>query len=146
MTSAMLDIGSQFTKTLSFSHEQVARYCDLTGDHNAIHRELDAARMRFPNVQDIIVPGGLIQTTVSGIFGTEFPGDGAIGLSFVPERFRNPVLPDDKILVNFVITRIRGPLLEADITLDDSNGECLTTAKAKILAPDDAYRTWWEAQ
>ncbi len=146
MTSAMLDVGSQFTKTLSFSHEQVARYCDLTGDHNAIHRELEAARLRFPDVQDIIVPGGLIQTTVSGIFGTEFPGDGAIGLSFVPERFRNPVCPDDKIRVDFVITRIRGPILEADITLDDSDGERLTTAKAKILAPDDAYQAWWKAQ
>ncbi len=146
MTAEMLQVGNQFSKTLSFSHEQVALYCDLTGDHNAIHRELVAARLRFPEARDIIVPGGLIQTTVSGIFGTEFPGDGAIGLSFVPERFRNPVCPNDKIQVNFVITRVRGPLLEADITLNDNDGERLSTAKAKILAPDDTYRKWWETQ
>jgi len=146
MTSAMLEVGSELTKTLSFSREQVAQYCALIGDYNAIHREAEAARMRFPGVEDIIVPGGLIQSTVSGFFGTEFPGDGAIGLSFVPERLRRPVCPDDKIRVNLVITRIRGPILEADITIDDSDGERLTTARAKILAPDDDYRAWWEAR
>ena len=146
MTTSMLAVGDSYTKTLSFSHEQVARYCELTGDHNAIHRELEAARLRFPEVAGIIVPGGLIQTSVTGIFGSEFPGDGAIGLSFVPERFRKPVCPDEAIQVLVKITRIRGPLLEVDITMTVADGDCLSTAKAKIMAADEAYRAWWEAQ
>lgn len=146
MTSAMLEVGSKLTKTLLFTREQVAQYCELTDDRNAIHRDIDAARIRFPGVKDIVVPGGLIQSTVSAFFGTEFPGDGAVGLSFVPERFRSPVCPDDKIQIIFVITRIRGPVIEVDISIDDNDGKRLTTAKAKILAPDDVYRDWWQAQ
>ncbi len=145
-TTAQLQVSDNYTKTLSFSHEQVARYCELTGDHNAIHRKLEAARLRFPDVPDIVVPGGLIQTSVSGIFGSEFPGDGAIGLSFVPERFRKPVCPGDEILVSITITRIRGPLLEVDIIMTLVNGDCLTTAKAKIMAADDVYQVWWQKQ
>ncbi len=145
-TSSMLDIGSALTKTVSFSREQVVQYCQLTGDHSAIHRELEAAQIRFPGVKDIIVPGSLIQSTVSAFFGTEFPGDGAVGLSFVPERFRSPVCPGDEIKVNFVITRIRGPILEVDIALDNHEGERVTNVKAKVLAPDEAYRSWWLTQ
>lgn len=146
MTTAMLEVGDSYTKTLSFSHEQVARYCELTGDHNAIHREQEAAHLRFPEVPDIVVPGGLIQTSVTGIFGSEFPGDGAIGLSFVPERFRKPVCPGDEIQVSVKVIRIRGPLLEVDITMTMADDDCLATAKAKIMAADDIYRAWWQAQ
>ena len=90
MTSAMLEVGSHFTKTLSFSHEQVARYCDLTGDHNAIHRELDAARLRFPNVQDIIVPGGLNPRPQSR-------GSSALNfLEMVPSGY--PLFPNDSAI------------------------------------------------
>ncbi len=146
MTADMFEVGNEYTKTLSFSRKQVDVYCELTADRNAIHREPEAAQVRFPGVQGIIVPGGLIQSTVSGFFGTEFPGDGAIGLSFVPERFRSPVCPDDKIEIHFVITRIRGAVLEVDITINSDTGERLTSAKAKVLAPDDTYRDWWQAQ
>ncbi len=146
LTADMLEAGARYRKTLSFSREQVALYCDLTGDRNAIHRDREAARLRFPDVPDIVVPGGLIQTTISGVFGTEWPGDGSIGLTFSPERFRKPICPGDEILVEFEITRIRGPFVEIEMTLDDAEGVRLTTAKAKILAPDAGYRAWWLQQ
>jgi acyl dehydratase len=97
-------------------------------------------------VSDIVVPGGLIQSTISGIFGTCFPGDGSLGLSFVPERFRKPVLPDEEVSVTLEIVRIRDPIVEIDIAVTDAEGAPLTSAKAKILAPDAAYRAWWESQ
>jgi len=146
LTADMLETGARYRKTVSFSREQVAQYCDLTGDRNAIHRDVEAARLRFPGVPDIVVPGGLIQTTISGVFGTEWPGDGSIGLAFTPERFRRPVCPGDEILVEFEISRIRGPFVEVEMTLDDKQGERLTTAKARILAPDESYRAWWSQQ
>lgn len=146
LTADMLEAGARYRKTLSFSREQVALYCDLTGDGNAIHRNVEAARLRFPDVPDIVVPGGLIQTTISAVFGTEWPGDGSIGLTFSPERFRKPICPGDEILVEFEITRIRGPFVEVALTLDDTQGERITTAKAKILAPDEGYRAWWVQQ
>jgi acyl dehydratase len=146
LTADMLRVGQTHKARLRFSRTQVDTYCALTGDANAIHRDLEAARQRFPGVTNIVVPGGLIQSTVSGIFGTRFPGDGSLGLSFVPERFRKPVLPDEEVVVTLEITRIRGPIVEVDIAVTDAEGAPLTTAKAKILAPDAAYRAWWESQ
>lgn len=44
--------------------------------------------MRFEGAKDIVVPGGLIQISVTGIFGAEFPGDSCLVLSFLPGRSR----------------------------------------------------------
>lgn len=143
LTPALLAVGMRHSAKLSFTREQVERYCALSGDHNAIHRDLEAARLRFPGVRDIVVPGGLIQISITGLFGTEFPGDGCLGLAFVPERFRKPVCPGDEVLVTLELTKIRGPLLEVDVTLDDDQGNRLSSAKAKLLAADDTYRQWW---
>jgi acyl dehydratase len=146
LTAPMIEVGARHVARLSFSHDQVAQYCALTGDRNAIHRDLDAARLRFPETTDIIVPGGLIQSTVSGLLGTELPGDGALGLSFSPERLRRPVCPNDVLVVTLEVTRNRGGLIEIDVEIDDTDGNRITHAKAKVVAPDDAYRAWWEDQ
>jgi len=141
----MLQVGMRHTAKLSFTREQVAAYCSLSGDHNAIHRDIEAARLRFPGVRDIVVPGGLVQIAIAGIFGTQFPGDGCLGLAFAPERFRRPVCPGDELTVTLEVTKLRGPLLEVDVTLTDETGEHISSAKAKLMAADDAYRQWWEA-
>jgi acyl dehydratase len=146
LTASMLQVGMRHRATLSFTREQVAQYCALSGDRNAIHRDIEAARLRFPEVRDIIVPGGLVQISVTGIFGTQFPGDGSLGLTFTPERMRKPVCPGDKVEVTIEVTRLRGPMVEVDVTLDDDQGNRISNAKSKLIAPDEAYREWWEGQ
>ena len=146
LTASMLEVGMRHQARLSFTQEQVEQYCTLCGDRNAIHRDLEAARLRFPDVRDIVVPGGLIQISITGIFGSRFPGDGTLGLTFTPDRLRRPVCPGDEILVTLEVTRLRGPIVEMDITVDDTEGERLSTAKAKLIAPDEDYRRWWEAR
>ncbi len=120
LTTAMLTVGQRHSAQLRFTRAQVDTYCALTGDANAIHRDPEAARRRFPGVTDVVVPSGLIQSTVSCIFGTCFPGDGAFGLSFVPERFRKPVLPSGKVVVTFEITRIKGAIVDLDLAVTDA--------------------------
>ena len=144
LTASMLQVGMHHQEKLTFSREQVDRYCALSGDRNAIHRDLEAARLRFPDVKDIIVPGGLIQICVTGIFGTRFPGDGCLGLTFSPERFRKPVCPGDALTVTIEVTRIKGAIVEVEVALDDEQGSRIGSAKSKLLAPDNAYRQWWE--
>lgn len=133
-------------KRLVFDRAQVQQYCEFSGDHNAIHRDAEAARLRFPGARDIVVPGGLIQISVTGIFGSEFPGDGCLGLTFVPERFKKPVFPDDEIDVEIVVTRVRGPMIEVDVTMRDCDQNLIATAKSKLIVADDAYREWWSRQ
>jgi len=145
LTASMLEVGMRHQTRVSFSREQVDQYCALTGDRNAIHRELDAARVRFPDIRDIVVPGGLIQTTISGLFGTVFPGDGSLGLTFSPDRFRRPVCPGDELDVILEIARIlRGGIFEMSVSVTDPAGTRIGSAVAKVVPPDDAYRAWWQ--
>ena len=146
LTSSMLEVGQRHTTTLSFSADQVAQYCALSGDRNSIHSNPEAAKLRFEGARDIVVPGGLVQISITGIFGTEFPGDGCLGLSFVPERFRMPVFPGEEIAVEIEITKIRGPLLEVEVLMKDGSGQTISTAKSKLLTPDESYREWWLQQ
>lgn len=144
LTASMLEVGMRHEARLSFSRDEVDRYCALVGDHNAIHRDIDAARVRFPDAPDIIVPGGLIQTRISAIFGTEFPGDGTLGLTFSPERMRRPLYPDDAVFVTMEITRvIRGGIIEMSIGIADPDGNRISEATAKLVPPDETYRAWW---
>jgi len=146
LTTSMLEVGMRHSARLSFSRAQVEQYCTLSGDYNAIHSDPEAAALRFPGAHDIVVPGGLIQITVTGIFGREFPGDGCLGLTFVPERFRKPVFPGDEIHVEIVIAKVRGPMIEVDITMSDHEGNLISTAKSKLIGPDEPYRQWWKEQ
>ena len=62
----------------------------------------------------------------------------------MPERFRKPVFPGDRIAVEIEITRIRGPLIEVSVTLKDADEAVLSTASSKLMAADDTYRDWWQ--
>lgn len=146
LTASMLEIGMKYEAKMSFTHEQVAQYCALSRDSNAIHRDIEAAKLRFPGVEDIVVPGGLVQISITGIFGSRFPGDGTLGLTFTPERMRKPVYPGDEILVTIEITKIKGPILEVDIRITDAQGSRIGAAQSKMIVPDDTYRQWWESR
>ena len=74
LTTDQLEVGMTHESTFVFTHEQVEQYCALVGDMNAIHHDVEAARLRFPDVDDIIVPGGLLQAFITGVFGSSFPG------------------------------------------------------------------------
>ena len=146
LTASMLEVGMQYGATMRFTREQVDQYCALSGDNNAIHRDLEAAQLRFPGVKDIVVPGGLVQISITGIFGSRFPGDGTLGLTFTPERMRKPICPGDEIRVTLEITKVRGPISEVDIAIDDLEGSRIGNAQSKMIAPDDSYRQWWAKQ
>jgi len=145
LTAPMLSEGMTQETRLAFSREQVSQYCELVGDHNAIHRDLEAARMRFPDIADIVVPGGLIQTTISALFGSLFPGDGTLGLNFCLERFRRPVCPGDEIAVTMTISRVlRGGIVDMVIDVQGVGGEPITSGTVRLVAPDAAYQEWWQ--
>ena len=88
----------------------------------------------------------MIQIAITGLFGTVFPGDGSLGLTFTPERFRKPVLPGETVIVTLDVTRIRGEIVEVDVSVHDTDQIQFGAAKARILAPDESYREWWLGQ
>lgn len=146
LTAAMLSVGQRHEAHFCFSREDVARYCALANDRNAIHHDVAAARLRFPDVADIIVPGGLLQIAITGLFGSVFPGDGSLGLTFEPERMRRPVCPGDVVVVTLEVARIRAHIIEFKVGVNAEDGSIISGAVARVLAPDEGYRAWWEQQ
>ena len=144
LTASMIEIGMRFEKKISFSREDVEVYCRLADDQNSIHSCLDAAKVRFPDTEDIIVPGGLLQIAIAGLFGSYFPGDGSLGLTFEPDRVRKPVCPGDELLISLEVTRMRGEMAEFKIDITDDQGEQISGAKSRVMLPDQTYRAWWE--
>ncbi len=144
LTGAMLHVGMRHETRLAFTREEVDRYCALSGDRNPIHCDLEAAQLRFPGVTDIVVPGSLVQIAITGIFGTVFPGNGCLGLTFAPERLRKPICPGDEIGIAIEVTRIRGDLIELEIAISNAAGNPLGSAKSRVLAANDGFRRWWE--
>ena len=106
LTASMIEVGMKYEKKIAFSHEDVETYCRLADDQNSIHRCLEAARVRFPDIDDIVVPGGLLQIAIAGLFGSYFPGDGSLGLTFEPDRVRKPIRPGDELLISLEVRAV----------------------------------------
>ena len=146
LTASMIEVGMKFEKRICFSRNDVEIYCSLADDQNSIHSSLEAARVRFPDIKDIVVPGGLLQIAIAGLFGSYFPGDGSLGLTFEPDRVRKPVCPGDTLLIGLEVTRIRREMAEFKITITDEEGDQISGAKSRVMLPDEGYRQWWERE
>ena len=146
LTASMIEVGMKYEKKIAFSHEDVETYCRLADDQNSIHRCLEAARVRFPDIDDIVVPGGLLQIAIAGLFGSYFPGDGSLGLTFEPDRVRKPIRPGDELLISLEVMRMRREMAEFKITITDATGDQISGAKSRVMLPDKAYRSWWEQE
>ena len=72
LTSSMIKVGDILERKISFTHQDVVDYCNLAKDFNAIHHDIEAARLRFPNIKDIVVPGALLQISIAGILEVTF--------------------------------------------------------------------------
>ena len=143
LTISELEIGQSYETEFSFTRSEVRSYCELAEDKNSIHSDVEAARLRFPDAPDVIVPGGLIQIRITGLFGSVLPGDGSLGLTFIPDRFRRPIFPGDFVKVAVILTRLRGAMAEFDIKVCASDGVQSGAATTRLIVPDEEYKDWW---
>ena len=79
------------------------KYCELSGDYNPIHTNLDAAKKIGKN--NIIIHGNLTCSIISKIIGMNFPGKGSLILE-QKVLFPNPIFPDDLIRFKFIVKEI----------------------------------------
>lgn len=54
-------------------------------------------------------------------------------------------LPDDEVIVTLTVSCIKGALVDFAIAITDAAGARISSAKARVMAPDEAYRAWWES-
>jgi acyl dehydratase len=74
----MIEQGTEYRHTFSFTQEEVNRFAEVTGDKNPVHTdEKYAATTMFKKP---IMHGFLGGSIFSKVFGTLFPGEGTIYL------------------------------------------------------------------
>jgi acyl dehydratase len=72
-------VGTKASVTRTFSEEDVARYAELTGDHNPLH--FDEAYARATRPGRLIVHGGLTTGLFNALVAEQLPGPGSVFLS-----------------------------------------------------------------
>ena len=95
--------GQTYTEEWVPTHKALKKYCELSGDYNPIHTNLNAAKRIGKN--NIIIHGNLTCSIISKIIGMNFPGKGSLILE-QKVLFPNPIFPDDLIRFNFIVKEI----------------------------------------
>lgn len=99
-----LEPGATFTRTRAFTAHDVASFASITGDHNPIHVDPDAARIAgFEHGP--VVHGMLCASMFGAIIGTKFPGAVYATQSL---SFRKPVRVNELVRAEVEVTRVRG--------------------------------------
>ena len=99
----MIEVNQTYRTSFTCSQEQVARFAQVTGDHNPIH--LDAAYAAQTVFKQPIIHGFLGGSVFSRVFGTEFPGEGSIYLKQSME-FLRPMLVDTEYDAVFTVREV----------------------------------------
>ena len=99
--------GQTYTEEWVPTHKTLKKYCELSGDYNPIHTDLNAAKRIGKN--NIIIHGNLTCSIISKIIGMNFPGKGSLILE-QKFLFPNPIFPDDFIRFKFIVKEINTQL------------------------------------
>ena len=99
--------GQSYTEEWIPTHKILNKYCELSGDYNPIHTDLNAAKKI--GKKNIIIHGNLTCSIVSKIIGMNFPGKGSL---IIEQKvlFPNPIFPDDLIRFKFIVKEINTQL------------------------------------
>ncbi len=128
------EIGASVSIEHTFHAQDVEVFAQLSSDNNPVHLDEEyAAGTRFGKR---IVHGMLVASRFSTIFGTIFPGEGAIYLG-QNLRFTAPVYLGDTITYTVEITAIRDdkPIATFATEAVNSSGEIVINGEATILLP-----------
>ena len=99
--------GQSYTEEWMPTHKILKEYCELSGDYNPIHTDLNAAKKIGKD--KIIIHGNLTCSIISKIIGMNFPGKGSLILE-QKVLFPNPIYPDDLIRFIFIVKEINSKL------------------------------------
>jgi acyl dehydratase len=99
-----VQVGDTARRSRSISDRDIELFTELTGDHNPLHYDADAAeRSRFGG---IIVQGGVTSGLLNAVLAEDLPGPGSVFLH-VDWNFRAPVRPGDVITAEVEVLDVR---------------------------------------
>ncbi|MBX4215666.1 MaoC family dehydratase [Candidatus Parcubacteria bacterium] len=82
-------------QTVRVNHGEIGVFCQLVGEKNPIHTDREAARKA--GFSDIIAPGVMTLSYVSGFIAEKLPG--AVLRTFQQMHFHDPVYPGNEIVI-----------------------------------------------
>lgn len=128
------EIGKSFSRTKTFTDEDVQRFAEISGDINPVHLDDDyAATTPFGKR---IVHGMLTASLISALLANDFPGAGTIYLGQAL-KFKKPVYIGDTILATVTVKTFREDrrILSLDTDCTNQHGEVVITGEATVIAP-----------
>ncbi len=123
---------AEFIKT--FTENDVKLYAGLSGDNNPVH--LDEEYASGTQFQKRIVHGMLVASMFSTIFGTDFPGEGAIYLGQTL-KFKAPVYLGETITAQVTVSSVRDdkPIGTFKTVAVNEKGQAVIEGEATLLLP-----------
>lgn len=129
---AELYVGQEAEATRRFTMEEVRQFARLSGDDNPLHvNEEYAEKGRFGRC---VVHGILVSGLISGVLGTQLPGEGSIYLE-QNLSFRKPVYVGDTVTARVKITDIlpEKKIITLETNVYNQEGKCVILGTARIL-------------
>jgi len=112
-TAANIKVGDSVKFSHRFNQDDVCTFAKVSGDHNPIHTDKDAA-VKTGLFHGPIVHGALLNGFVSGILGTKFPGTGTILVS-QELRFPKPLYVDEAVEAVVTVASMKKKFVDLEI-------------------------------
>ncbi len=129
-----IQVGDSFEKSFEMNQERVRAYAQATGDNNPIHldKEVGAASIFGRRVAQGMLTAGFI----SGVLGTQFPGQGTIYLSQTA-KFLKPVFMGDTITVRLEVLEVMAQKnrIRVQTTCRNQDGKDVLEGEALVMPP-----------
>ena len=129
-----IQVGRTFEKSFDMNQERVVAYARATGDNNPIHLDEDAGAKSIFGRR--VAQGMLTAGFISGVFGTQFPGQGTIYLS-QSVRFLKPVFMGDAITVRLKVLEVMTGKnrIRVETTCLNQDGKKVLVGEAVVMPP-----------
>jgi acyl dehydratase len=121
--------GQRATRTLTLTAEHVAKYAEISGDHNPLHfDEAFAGRTRFGR---LVVQGGLTTGLLHALVAMDMPGPGTVFLS-QNWKFTAPVFIGDTITAHAEVVSVHAtkPVTQLKVAVTRDDGTTVLEGEA----------------
>jgi 3-hydroxybutyryl-CoA dehydratase len=129
-----IEVGQTFEKSFDMNQERVVAYARATGDNNPIHLDREAGANSIFGRR--VAQGMLTAGFISGVFGTQFPGQGTIYLS-QSIKFLKPVFMGDTITVRLEVLELMTAKnrIRVETTCLNQDGKKVLVGEAVVMPP-----------
>lgn len=118
--SSLPSLGQTYSNSFLVTKEKVLKFADLSGDHNPVHVDVEAAREYGFNKP--VAHGAILLSEVSRIIGMEIPGKGAFWTD-LNAGFAQPVYWNDEVTVKAEVIHVSAALNMVKLNVEAFVGE-----------------------